>query len=102
VWLFSSGPLGDKRTDAQGRSLREVTVPREIEGLAESIHPKEHKVFFGAMDHGKLILLHRLVKSLPANKDDALLPEGDFRDWDEIDAWAEGIAQELKGPPQAD
>lgn len=30
---------------------------------------------------------------MPAAKD--ALPAGDFRDWDEIEAWAGGIADEL-------
>jgi len=34
---------------------------------------------------------------MPATRD--LLPAGDFRDWDEIDAWARGIADELTRVP---
>jgi hypothetical protein len=35
---------------------------------------------------------------LPANRDNALFPVGDFRDWNDVDAWATGIAQALKAP----
>ena len=34
---------------------------------------------------------------MPAARD--AMPEGDFRDWDAIDAWAAGIAAELNGRP---
>jgi menaquinone-dependent protoporphyrinogen oxidase len=93
VWLFSSGPLGTEARDAKGRDLREAAVPKEIAELREAISARDHRVFFGALDRGKLSLGHRLVALLPAGS--ALLPEGDFRDWKDIDAWAESIAREL-------
>lgn len=97
VWLFSSGPLGAKATDDQGRDLLTVTEPREIAEFRESIHPRGHQVFFGALSPKKLGLLHRLMFSLPANRDRKLFPDGDFRDWNAIDAWAGNIADELSG-----
>jgi menaquinone-dependent protoporphyrinogen oxidase len=33
---------------------------------------------------------------MPAGRE--LLPEGDFRDWAEIESWAGEIARELAGP----
>lgn len=93
VWLFSSGPIGTATVDAQGRDVRETTVPKEIAEFRSSIHPRDHHVFFGAFDHTKLTLTHRLVYALPAMKD--LLIDGDFRDWDEIAGWAKAIAAEL-------
>jgi menaquinone-dependent protoporphyrinogen oxidase len=54
-------------------------------------------VFFGALDPHKLGFSERLVRSVPAGR--ALLPEGDFRDWKVIDAWAESIARELAAVP---
>ena len=101
VWLFSSGPLGTKMTDDQGRDVRAVTEPKEIAEFREMIHPRDHRVFFGAMNPGKLGLLHRLMFNLPANRDGALFPEGDFRDWNDIDAWAGKIADELKALMEA-
>ncbi len=95
VWLFSSGPLGTEAKDAKGRDLRDVTVPKEIAEFTKMIKPRDHRVFFGAMDHSKLSLAHRLMLKLPANKDNAIFPEGDFRDWDDIEAWARSIAQAL-------
>lgn len=96
VWLFSCGPLGSKLYDDRLRNLRVTCIPREIAEFEETFCAREHRVFFGAMDHRKLGLFHRLLKSLPINKDDVLFPNGDFRNWDEIDAWAEEIANEMK------
>lgn len=96
VWLFSSGPLGMKEKDDQGRDLCEVTEPKEIAEFQQSVQPREHRVFFGGMDASKLSFLHRLVYKLPANRDNKILPQGDFRDWAKIDAWAGGIAEALK------
>lgn len=93
VWLFSSGPLGTEPLDAQGRDLRETAVPKEIAELRETVNPRDHRVFFGALDRGKFGLAHRLVAMMPASR--TLLPEGDFRDWKDIEAWAESIAHEL-------
>jgi menaquinone-dependent protoporphyrinogen oxidase len=93
VWLFSSGPLGTEATDEQGRDMRVVAEPKEIAEFREAIKPRGHRVFFGALDPGTLGLPERLIRTLPAGR--TLLPEGDFRDWGEIDAWAEGIAREL-------
>jgi menaquinone-dependent protoporphyrinogen oxidase len=96
VWLFSSGPLGNKAQDAQGRDLCELLEPKEIAEFRETIKHRGHRVFFGAMDAAKLGFLHRLIYKLPANRDNAMFPQGDFRNWPDIDAWAATIAQTLK------
>ena len=93
VWLFSSGPLGTEPADAKGRDLRTVTVPKEIPEFTEALHPRGHHVFFGALDPRKLTFAERSLRKLPATR--AALPDGDFRDWPEIDDWAAGIAREL-------
>lgn len=93
VWLFSSGPLGTEATDAQGRDLTAAAEPKEIAEFEAAIGPKGHRVFFGALDPGKLGFSERAIRKLPAAR--TMLPEGDFRDWTEIDAWASGIAHEL-------
>jgi len=97
VWLFSSGPLGTKTIDEQGRDVCAVTVPKEIAEFREAIHPRDHRVFFGALNPDKLGFTHRLMLRLPVNRDNAVFPVGDFRDWHDIEAWACNIAQELKG-----
>lgn len=96
VWLFSSGPLGTEAKDAQGRDVRAATEPKEIAEFRETIRPRDHRVFFGALDPSKLGFAHRLLMRLPANRGNALFPVGDFRDWGDVEAWANRIAQALK------
>lgn len=82
VWLFSSGPLGTEVVDAEEQ-------PRELAELREMLRPLEHRVFYGALARDALGFGERMVvKAVKA-------PEGDFRDWDEIQAWAAAIAGEL-------
>jgi menaquinone-dependent protoporphyrinogen oxidase len=97
VWLFSSGPLGTKATDAKGQDLRAAAVPKQIAEFGPAISPRGHRVFFGALDPGKLGFAARALRKLPAGRE--LLPEGDFRDWAEIAAWAWAIADELAHLP---
>ena len=94
VWLFSSGPVGEATTDDDGRDLREVSEPKEFPELIETVHPREHRVFFGAVDPARLTFAERALRRLPAGRE--LLPEGDFRDWADVDAWAEDIAVHLR------
>jgi menaquinone-dependent protoporphyrinogen oxidase len=98
VWLFSSGPLGTEAKDAEGRDVRAATEPKEIAEFRETIRPRDHRVFFGALIPRKLRFAHRLLLKLPANRDNALFPVGDFRDWNDIEAWANSIAEALKMP----
>ena len=93
VWLFTSGPLGTEATNAKGEDLRVAAEPKELPEFEETIHPREHRVFFGALDPGELSFTERSLRKLPPAR--AILPEGDFRDWDEIQAWAQGIAEQM-------
>ena len=95
LWLFSSGPLGTETTDTQGRELTAVSEPKEIAEFRESVKPRDHRVFFGALDRSELGFRDRAIAKLPAAR--TLLPEGDFRDWQDIEAWAESIANDLAG-----
>ncbi len=90
VWLFSSGPVGTDTTDAEGRDVREVAGPKELPELTQAVSARDHRVFFGAIDHSKLG--KGLVERISAK----WFPEGDFRDWREIDAWAAAIAGQLR------
>jgi menaquinone-dependent protoporphyrinogen oxidase len=91
VWLFSSGPISADPTDAEGRDQREAAVPKEIAELEQAIHPRDHRVFFGRLDRGRLGLMDRLVARMPAFPGS----EGDFRDWADVEGWARGMAQAL-------
>ena len=94
VWLFSSGPLGTEATDPQGHDLLAVSAPKGIAELEEAVNARGHRVFFGAFHRGKPSGFgERMVAVMPAAR--AALPEGDFRDWDDIGNWAESIAHEL-------
>jgi menaquinone-dependent protoporphyrinogen oxidase len=84
VWVFSSGPVG---TPPEPHD-----EPAEVAGVLASIEPRDHRLFAGALDRHRLGWPERaLVAALRA-------PEGDFRDWDAIEAWAGEIATALNPP----
>jgi menaquinone-dependent protoporphyrinogen oxidase len=93
TWLFSSGPLGTKTVDAEGKDVLSGAEPKQFAEYRDQLHPRGTQVFFGALDVSKLRGPDRMLSWMPAN--DAL-PEGDFRDWPAIEAWANGIANELR------
>lgn len=83
VWLFSVGPLGTEVKDTGPQ-------PKEIVEFQQALHPRDQRIFFGALDHKRLSFPERMVvKAVRA-------PEGDFRDWQAIEAWAANIAQNLE------
>lgn len=94
TWLFSSGPLGPAaaRLDAAGAAVQ----PRGIANVISDVHARGHRVFGGAYDPdaAPVGLVERFIRLMPAARD--ALPAGDFRDWDAIDAWADGIAAWLR------
>jgi menaquinone-dependent protoporphyrinogen oxidase len=100
AWLFSSGPVGADKVDKQGRDVLQTTRPREFTELVEAIHPRGEQVFFGAYDpdappSGTAERLTKfLMRFMPSMRNS--LPAGDFRDWPAIEAWADGIAHELR------
>jgi len=104
VWLFSSGPVGALRTDAQGRDLRDVSGPKEINELRETVKPRDHRIFFGGLDGSRLTgtigFAYRMARRSQAARES--MPEGDFRDWKEIESWANGIAEALAAIPARD
>ncbi len=101
VWLFSSGPVGTKTSDNQGRDLRDVSGPKEMDDLREAVKPRDHRVFFGALDGARLTgamgFMYRMARRSQAARES--MPEGDFRDWKEIESWANGIAEGLSTIP---
>lgn len=83
VWLFSSGPLGPPEHLVPGDESADTS---EMTGLT---HAREHRVFAGRLEKKRLGLAERAaVAAVHA-------PEGDSRDWSEIDAFAGEIAAAL-------
>jgi menaquinone-dependent protoporphyrinogen oxidase len=101
VWLFSSGPLGTEALNAEGQDQKVAAVPKEMGELREAVDALDHRVFFGAYtrDRRPIGLAERMMSLMPAARD--ALPEGDFRDWPDIEAWAAGIARALQEAPLA-
>lgn len=83
VWLFSSGPVGDPPVPAE--------EPAGALLIAGATKAREHRVFGGVLDRSKLGFGEKLVSRA------LRVAEGDYRPWDEIRAWARGIAADLAG-----
>jgi len=81
TWLFSSGPVGDHSQPEED--------PVEVADIYASISAQEHQVFAGKIDKSQLGFAERAIMIA------VRAPEGDFRNWDEITAWATGIAEQL-------
>ena len=86
VWLFSSGPTG------QGDPVERLygwRFPDAQLDIADRIRPQGMMLFHGKIDINKLNFGEKLmIRAIGA-------PTGDFRDWEAIIAWAEGIATVL-------
>lgn len=95
VWLFSSGPIGTDRVDAEGNNVLEGARPKEFDELTDLLKPRGEQVFFGAYDPeaAPIGIGERLTRHIPAARDG--FPAGDFREWETISAWAEQIAADL-------
>lgn len=88
VWLFSSGPTGRQ---APPKSQASWLLPESLQPIASRIHPQDIAVFQGALDPEKLNFIEKtLIRKVGASV-------GDFRDWQAIAAWAEGITAALIG-----
>jgi menaquinone-dependent protoporphyrinogen oxidase len=81
VWLFSSGPIGDPPFPDE--------LPADADAVRALTNARDHRVFGGKLDRASLGLLERaMVSAVKA-------PEGDYRDWAEIRAFAGEIADAL-------
>lgn len=81
VWLFSSGPIGDDPFPKES--------PPITDELVEKTGAIDHQSFTGRLDRSRLGLGERLITKV------VRAPEGDFRDWDAIRAWANSVARVL-------
>jgi menaquinone-dependent protoporphyrinogen oxidase len=81
VWLFSSGPLGEHADQDAA-----VAHPEQLVSMVDAL---AHHVFSGRMIRDELGAVERLVAGA------VHAPEGDFRDWHDVDVWADSISDEL-------
>ncbi|MEV1128871.1 flavodoxin domain-containing protein [Agromyces sp. NPDC049794] len=95
TWLFSSGPLGTEKVDKEGNDVLKGAEPKQFTDYEDLVHPRGKQVFRGAYHHDRIRGVDRVIAWMPAIRD--IMPEGDFREWDAIDAWASSIADELVG-----
>jgi menaquinone-dependent protoporphyrinogen oxidase len=82
VWLFSSGPIGEP--------LQPTEEPNDGAELARRLEAREHRVFAGRLNRDDLGWVERTITGM------LKAPDGDFRDWDEIRAWAREIVAVLQ------
>ena len=82
TWLFSSGPIG-------APPLPKAEDAVDVDDLMQQTGAREHRLFGGSVDRHRLGFAERAVLLAVRAQD------GDYRDWDDIAAWARGIAVEL-------
>lgn len=85
VWLFS---VGLARVIG-GWFEKHVQEPETVAQLRTSTPIREHRFLKGALSREHLPRLGRAVYRIMGGR------YGDFRDWTEVDAWAEEIASDL-------
>jgi menaquinone-dependent protoporphyrinogen oxidase len=81
VWLFSSGPVGDPAVPE--------TESADAAELAAAVGAREHVVFPGALQRELLGIRERIAVGF------VRAPDGDYRNWPAVRAWADRIAAEL-------
>jgi menaquinone-dependent protoporphyrinogen oxidase len=82
TWLFSSGPIG-------APPLPKAEDAVDVDDLMQETGARDHRLFGGRVDRHRLGFAERAVLLAVRAQD------GDYRDWEEISAWAGGIAAEL-------
>ena len=87
VWLFSSGPIGDSTPAGP------FSDPKEVGGIRARLQPRDHRIFWGSLDRAALDKSN--VGTVTRFISRRFIPEGDWRDWAAIDAWAEVISSSL-------
>jgi menaquinone-dependent protoporphyrinogen oxidase len=83
TWLFSSGPIGDPPRPSEPEAV-------DVADLVSKTRAKGHKLFAGKLDKRQLGFGERAVMLA------FRAVEGDYRDWQEVEAWARAIAGELR------
>jgi menaquinone-dependent protoporphyrinogen oxidase len=83
LYVFSSGPVVEDE---------DAHEPEEIARLISTLGPIEHVLFGGKLDTHELTFGEKLVVKLVGGHD------GDLRDFDVIDEWADSVAAALAKP----
>lgn len=82
VWLLSSGPVGDNSEASP--------EPVDLRKLIDRTQPRAHVVLPGRLDRENLRMRDKAVVGA------LRVPDGDFRDWDAVRAFADAIDEELR------
>jgi menaquinone-dependent protoporphyrinogen oxidase len=85
TWLFSSGQIGEQP----------ASEPQDVTARRDTIRLMDHHSFAGRLEARSLGLGERLISRLVGTT------EGDYRDWDEIRAWAREIGHAMAPVPAA-
>ncbi len=88
VWLFSSGPVGEDDPKADPAQTERWTKPTKVQQAATEIGARDHAVFGGKVDVNRGFIRKKMARNVPE-------AARDRRDWDEVAAWAAGIAATL-------
>lgn len=82
TWLFSSGPVGDPPKPEED--------PIDVAEATSLTNARHHRVFAGRIDRSRLSFGEKaIVRAMR-------IPDGDFRDWEAIDAWGRALAREIR------
>jgi menaquinone-dependent protoporphyrinogen oxidase len=81
TWLFWSGPVGDQ--------AEEQPTPDDVTSMAATLEARGTQMFPGRLDRAGLNISERALVALVRAQ------PGDYRDLDDVAAWATGIAGEL-------
>lgn len=87
VWLFSVASFDDRHPVVGGLMRQE---PRDIEQFEPIVHPRGYRVFAGVIDLERWPSWARLIFEALGGR------PGDNRQWNEIEAWARDIAQQVR------
>ena len=83
LWIFSSGPCG---TDPDPSWAE----PKSVRTAAKKLEARDHTIFGGRLPLEPSNFMERgMLNATPPE-------QRDLRDWDEIRAWADAIAAELR------
>lgn len=87
IWLFMSGPSGKGEAT---ELLKGVIYPPGMQPVIDAIKPRDVKPFHGDTSASRFSGWEKwIMKRVGADA-------ADFRDWDMITSWTQGIAAELK------